>query len=49
MIGDDIEIVIVKIMGSQIQVGIKAPIGIPVDREEIYLRKRAETAGNAKA
>jgi len=49
MIGDDIQVVIVEIMGSQIRVGIKAPLGIPVDREEIYLRKRAETAGNAKA
>ena len=49
MIGDDIEVVIVEIRGSQIQVGIKAPVGIQVDREEIYLRKRAETIGNAKA
>ena len=48
MIGDDIEVVIIEIRGSQIEVGIKAPLGIPVDREEIYLRKRAEIAGNVK-
>jgi len=49
MIGDDIQVVIIEIRGNQIKVGIKAPTGIPVDREEIYLRKRAETIGNAKA
>lgn len=48
MIGDDIEVVLVEIRGSQIKIGIKAPPNVTVDREEIYLRKHAESIGNAK-
>jgi carbon storage regulator len=47
-IGDDIEVVVVEIMGSQIYLGIKAPSMVAVDREEIYQRKLAERNGNAK-
>jgi carbon storage regulator len=47
-IGDDIEVVVVEIRGSQIVIGIKAPVNIAVDREEIYQRKLAEKNGNAK-
>lgn len=38
MIGDEVRVVIVKIEGGQIRVGIEAPLEIPVHREEIYLR-----------
>ncbi|MEQ1968150.1 carbon storage regulator CsrA [Xenorhabdus nematophila] len=38
IIGDDIEIVILGINGNQIKIGVKAPEGIPVHREEIYQR-----------
>jgi carbon storage regulator len=48
-IGNDIEVVVLEIRGSQIRIGVKAPPDVPVDREEIYLRKRAETAGNVKS
>ena len=47
-IGDDIEVVVVEIRGSQIYLGINAPAYIAVDREEIYQRKLADKNGNAK-
>jgi carbon storage regulator len=47
-IGNDIEVVVLEIRGSQIRIGVKAPPDVPVDREEIYLRKRAEQLGNVK-
>ena len=47
-IGDDIEVVVLEIRGSQIRIGVKAPPHVAVDREEIYLRKLAEKNGNAK-
>lgn len=40
MIGDEIRIVIVSVEGRSIKVGIEAPRDIPVDREEVYIRKR---------
>ncbi|CDG90444.1 carbon storage regulator CsrA [Xenorhabdus bovienii] len=35
-VGDDIEIVILGINGNQVKIGVKAPEGISVHREEIY-------------
>lgn len=40
-IGDDIELTILGISGNQVRLGINAPKDVPVDREEIYLRKKA--------
>jgi len=37
-IGDDIKILMLKVDGGQIKVGIEAPKEIPVHREEIYRR-----------
>lgn len=48
IIGDDIEVVVLEIRGSQVRIGVKAPPNITVDREEIYLRKRAESIGSTK-
>lgn len=36
MIGDDIKIVIVNIIGNKISLGIEAPVDIPVHRKEVY-------------
>jgi carbon storage regulator len=35
-IGDDIEIVVREIRGRQVRLGISAPNGLPVYREELY-------------
>ncbi|MGB5744769.1 MAG: carbon storage regulator CsrA [Sedimenticolaceae bacterium] len=35
LIGDDIEVTIVDIKGSQVHVGIKAPKDIDINREEL--------------
>lgn len=40
MIGDEIRIVIVRVEGNLIKVGIDAPRDIPVHREEVYQRIR---------
>lgn len=39
-IGDDIEVTVLSIKGNQVRLGVTAPKDVPVDREEIYIRKR---------
>ncbi|HCE9893664.1 carbon storage regulator CsrA [Pseudomonas aeruginosa] len=40
-IGDDIEIVILRINGNQVRVGVSAPQHITVHRDEVYQRIQA--------
>ena len=51
MIGDDIEVSVLAIMGEKVRVGIQAPRDIPVFRKEVYLEiqqeRAAELAGSA--
>jgi carbon storage regulator len=45
MIGDDIEVSVLAIMGEKVRIGIEAPRSVPVFRKEVYLdiqRDRAE-------
>lgn len=44
-IGDDIEIVVREIRGRQVRLGISAPNGLPVYREELYQQILAEGDG----
>jgi carbon storage regulator len=37
MIGDDIEISVLAIMGEKVRIGIEAPRSVPVFRKEVYL------------
>ena len=37
MIGDDIEVSVLSIMGEKVRLGIQAPRDIPVFRNEVYL------------
>jgi carbon storage regulator len=41
-IGDDIQISVVEIKGTQVKLGIRAPRDITVHREEIYLKIQDE-------
>ncbi len=49
-IGDDIEVTVMAVNGTQVRIGIKAPRDVAVDREEIAERKRRdrENAGTVK-
>ncbi len=42
MIGDDIEVSVLAVMGEKIRIGIQAPREIPVFRKEVYLEIQAE-------
>lgn len=42
MIGDDIVVTVVRIERNRVRIGIEAPKGIQVDREEVFHRRRAE-------
>jgi carbon storage regulator len=41
-IGDDVEVTVMAVNGSQVRIGIKAPRHVAVDREEIAQRKQRE-------
>ena len=45
MIGDDIEVSVLSVMGEKVRVGIQAPRDIPVFRKEVYLEIQQERAG----
>ncbi len=55
MIGDDIEVSVLSVMGEKVRIGIQAPQKVPVFRKEIYLEIHRETGaitasdGNAAA
>jgi carbon storage regulator len=44
MIGDDIEVSVLAIMGEKVRIGIEAPRSVPVFRKEVYLEIRQDTA-----
>ncbi len=47
MIGDDVEVSVLSVMGDKVRIGIQAPQDVPVFRMEIYLeihRKDGEDA-----
>jgi carbon storage regulator len=52
MIGDDVEVSVLSIMGEKVRLGISAPRDVPVFRKEVYLEIQAErgvvTAGGTR-
>ena len=48
MIGDDIEVSVLAIMGEKVRIGIQAPRDIPVFRKEVYLEIQQERVGSQK-
>ena len=47
MIGDEIEISVLAIMGEKVRIGIQAPRSIPVFRKEVYLEIQRDRASEA--
>ncbi len=48
MIGDEIEVSVLSIMGEKVRIGIQAPRDIPVFRKEVYLEIQQERSGGAR-
>jgi carbon storage regulator len=49
MIGDDIEVSVLAVMGEKVRIGIAAPRDVPVFRKEVYLEiKLDETEGDQR-
>jgi carbon storage regulator len=49
MIGDEIEVSVLSIMGEKVRIGIEAPRDIKVFRKEVYLEIQQESAASAGA
>jgi carbon storage regulator len=47
MIGDEIEISVLGVVGEKVRIGIEAPRSIPVFRKEVYLDIQQEDASAA--
>jgi carbon storage regulator len=48
MLGDDVVIEVMEIVGHQVRIGIQAPRSVPVYREEIWLAVKDENRAAAK-
>jgi carbon storage regulator len=48
-IGNDVEVTVLEIRGSQVRLGIKAPSDMPVNRTEIYELILQENINASKA
>jgi carbon storage regulator len=46
MIGDDIEVSVLAIMGEKVRIGIEAPRAVPVFRKEVYIEIHREQDGS---
>jgi carbon storage regulator len=49
MIGDEIEISILAIMGEKVRIGIEAPRAVPVFRKEVYEEIQEDRNGAAES
>jgi carbon storage regulator len=48
MIGDDIEVSVLAIMGEKVRIGIDAPRNVPVFRKEVYLEIQESRDGTGE-
>jgi carbon storage regulator len=46
MIGDNVEISVLSVMGEKVRIGIAAPRDVPIFRTEVYLSIQSERDGN---
>jgi carbon storage regulator len=49
MIGDDVEVSVLSIMGEKVRIGIQAPREVPVHRMEIYVEIQRKDGEDATA
>ena len=49
MLGDDIVVEVMEVVGNTVRIGIQAPRSLPVYREEIWEAVRAENRAAAEA
>jgi carbon storage regulator len=50
MIGDEIEVSVLSVVGEKVRIGIQAPRAVPVYRREVYIEiQREHAAGLASA
>jgi carbon storage regulator len=49
MLGEDVSIQVMEIVGNQVRIGIQAPKSVPVYREEIWEAVKAENRAAADA
>jgi len=47
MIGDEIEVSVLAIMGEKVRIGIDAPRAVPVFRKEVYEEIQEEEGGGS--
>ena len=46
IIGEDIRVTVLEVSGNQVRLGVTAPKAVPVHREEVAERIRAEAANS---
>jgi carbon storage regulator len=49
MIGDEVEVSVLAIMGEKVRIGIQAPRSVPVFRKEVYLEIQQDQAAAGRA
>jgi carbon storage regulator len=49
MIGDEVEISVLAIMGEKVRIGIEAPRSVPVFRKEVYVEIQQDRAEDDRA
>lgn len=42
MIGDDVEVSVLAVMGEKVRIGIDAPRSVPVFRKEVYIEMQED-------
>ncbi len=47
MIGDEIQVSVLAVMGDKVRIGIEAPRSVPVFRTEVYLEIRGDQGEDA--
>lgn len=48
MIGDNIEVSVLSVLGEKVRLGIQAPRDVPVFRKEVFLEIEAQTLDSAR-